>query len=70
MFFIQIKAGSVLNLVGIAMALFSVHVFGGVAFNVFDPCPDWIDSVKCNTLIMTTKMPTFNVTVSDLYLTT
>uniref|UniRef100_F7AHM9 Solute carrier family 13 member 5 n=1 Tax=Ciona intestinalis TaxID=7719 RepID=F7AHM9_CIOIN len=41
----MIKAGFLMNICGIFFALFSVHVFGGVAFKVFVSHPSWLDAM-------------------------
>nr|XP_039252021.1 solute carrier family 13 member 5-like [Styela clava] len=43
----MIKAGSLLNLVGIVIVVSSIYIMGGPAFDVFDICPKWLHSPYC-----------------------
>ncbi|CAK8692086.1 unnamed protein product [Clavelina lepadiformis] len=45
----MIKAGFIMNIIGILVAMFSVHAFGGAAFHVFEDCPSWLDTDMCST---------------------
>jgi len=54
-----------MNIVGIFMALASVHIFGGPAFDVFENCPDWLISEICNQNVTATTHATLNVTFNS-----
>jgi len=43
----MVKAGSVLNLVGVLACLFSVHLFGPVTFGTDINCPPFVNSTFC-----------------------
>ena len=56
-----------MNIVGIFMALLSVHIFGGLAFNVFENCPDWLSSEICNdNITATVTVATLNSTMNGM----
>nr|XP_002120269.1 solute carrier family 13 member 5-like [Ciona intestinalis] len=67
----MIKAGFLMNICGIFFALFSVHVFGGVAFKVFVSHPSWLDamaSVNATMAPNTTVLNAMSATVGNLTL--
>ena len=41
------KAGFVMNLVGILTCMFSVHAFGGFTFGTNEPCPAFMNTTFC-----------------------
>ncbi len=53
----QVKAGAVMNVMGLVVSMFSVHVFGGVTFKTYDPCPPWMTSEYCLGQFATTLTP-------------
>lgn len=45
----QVKAGSLLNVVGLFIVMASVYTMGEPSFDVFNNCPDWLNSAWCLT---------------------
>ena len=69
----KVKAGSVLNVVGVLACLFSVHVFGPATFGTNDPCPAFMNSTACGTatnIILNGNLTTMGLNDSILNATT
>lgn len=60
----MVKAGSVMNVMGLVVSMFSVHVFGGVTFKIYDPCPQWMTSEYCLEQFATAALPSNNTIFS------
>merc|ERR1719513_432998 len=66
----MVKAGSVLNVVGVLACLFSVHIFGPATFGTNDPCPAFMNSTACGTATQIGNLTTMALNDSILNATT
>jgi len=56
------KAGALMNVVGVLVAMMSVYLFAGPAFGVFENCPPWLHSEHCLSLAAGNASSVVNVT--------
>ena len=62
----QVKAGSFLNIIGFVIAIASVEIFGPLALNTQEQCPEWLTSDFCNGMRdNSTMVPTVATSVLD-----